>query len=80
MNQRIAKKKLRQFYDDRKELLEYIRETYSFCYGEYPNINANEEDKSQNKTVDKWLYDIALICDNYFRLERARLINAIRRW
>jgi hypothetical protein len=78
MKQRIAKKKLKQWYDDREELIGWLRELSTLCDKEYPTIDVNEYEKRQRgkSCLDFMLFDV----DKHFRLERARLMNAIRRW
>jgi hypothetical protein len=77
MNKRIAKKKLNQFYDEREELLGWLRDLNISCDSEYPIHDVNEW-KKEHKSSDDWLQELGGKVDNHFRLERARLMNAIR--
>ena len=78
MKQRIAKKKLKQWYEDREELMVWLRDLSVICDGAYPIVDVNEYERSPR--AKSCLDDMMLDTDKYFRLERARLINAIRRW
>lgn len=77
MKKRIAKKKLRQFYDEREELLGWLRDLDISCYGEYPVKDVAEYERN-NKSSNDWLQEMGEKVDKHFRLERARLINAVR--
>ena len=79
MKQRIAKKKLKQFYNDQEELMGWLRDLEISCYGEYP-VRDVAECERLNKGSNDWLQEMSEKTDRYFHLERARLINAIRRW
>jgi hypothetical protein len=80
MNQRIAKKKLKQWYDDREELIGWLRELSMLCDKEYPIIDVNEHERQNYENSTGWGKELFGDVSRHFRLERAKLINAIRRW
>jgi hypothetical protein len=78
MNKRIAKKKLKQFYDEREELLGLLRDFDISVYGEYPIIDVDECEKERNGNSEGWGRVLGKRVNQSSRLERARLMNAIR--
>jgi hypothetical protein len=78
MNKRIAKKKLKQFYDEREEFKLWLQDLDISVYGEYPIIDVAEVEKKRDETSEGWGKDLSKRLNQSFRLERARLINAIR--
>jgi hypothetical protein len=78
MNKRIAKKKLEQFYNEREELLGLLRDFNISVYGEYPIIDVDEREKERNGNSEGWGRVLGKRVNQSFRLERARLMNAIR--
>jgi hypothetical protein len=77
VKKRIAKKRLKQFYDEREELLKWLRVLAVYCIGECPIIDVGEHKKEEKEYISGIGLELESKMNQSFRLERARLMNAV---